>query len=355
MRIVTAESLGALTSEQKGFISSVRVLESNADLTGIQLKRAVAEMFPPAVLFGKEICDLPAVHIELRDFLDSRGANLQQHSSHRVINTLAHGLYEETEDTQAAMEMARAIIAAGRRPRTDLNNQPASQSSAPYRTTETLGTHASVGKPAHNIAMRPKERDKKFSGDLGESWMEFVDEYSQISRGYNLNPSQKLQYLDNLLNGDAKRYYLDKVDGYASSFQQAVSMLENEYNSPVRQTRVKNYLNSLRVSSYITQGVESSAALSKIYNSVIKLSRQAPRSHQGDAHKVEFLRNAVVGMPWSNEPLSRVATHNLTFQQLYAELEAALQLDKEAALANLQDTGEQRRRSPVPENTTGVL
>ena len=48
-------------------MSSVRILESNADLTGIQLRRAVAEMFPPAVLFGKEICDLEAVHIELRD------------------------------------------------------------------------------------------------------------------------------------------------------------------------------------------------------------------------------------------------------------------------------------------------
>ena len=156
--------------------------------------------------------------------------------------------------------------------------------------------------------------------------MEFVDEYFQISRGYNLGPFQKLQYLQNVLHGDAKRFYLDKVDGYATAFQQAVAMLEYEYNSPVRQTRVKNYLNSLRLSSYISQGVEASAALSKIYKSVIKLSKQAPRSHQGDAHKFEFLRNAVVGMPWSNEPLSQVATHNLTFQQLYAELEAALHL-----------------------------
>lgn len=154
MRIVAAESLGALTSEQKEFINSVRVLESNTDLTGIQPKRSVAEMFPPAALVGKETRDLPAVHIELCDFLDSRGANLQQPSSHLVIDTFAHGLYEEAEDTQAAVEMARAIIAAGRRLRTHLNNQPVSQSSAPSRTTETPGTHASVGKLSHNISMR---------------------------------------------------------------------------------------------------------------------------------------------------------------------------------------------------------
>ena len=93
--------------------------------------------------------------------------------------------------------------------------------------------------------------------------------YSQISGDYNLNPSQKLQYLYNLLHSDAKRYYLDKVDGYGTSFQQAVSMPEEEYNSPVRRTRVKKYLNLLRVSSFISQGMETSVAHSKIYKSVV--------------------------------------------------------------------------------------
>ena len=79
IRFVTAESLGALPSEQKGFISSVRILESNANLTGIQLKRLVAEMFPPAALFGKDICDFPGVQIGLRDVVDFHGTNLQQH------------------------------------------------------------------------------------------------------------------------------------------------------------------------------------------------------------------------------------------------------------------------------------
>lgn len=53
--------------------------------------------------------------------------------------------------------------------------------------------------------MRLKQRENKFSGDLGEAWMEFVDEYLQISRDYSLTPVQKLQYLHNLLRGDAKK------------------------------------------------------------------------------------------------------------------------------------------------------
>lgn len=94
-------------------------------------------------------------------------------------------------------------------------------------------------------------------------------------------PSQKLQYLHNLLQGDAKRYYFDKIDRYATSFLQAIQMLEREYNSPARQNRVENYLNSLRVTTFVAQRIEISEALAKVYTSMIKLSRQAPRSHQG--------------------------------------------------------------------------
>ena len=132
-------------------------------------------------------------------------------------------------------------------------------------------------------------------------------------------------------------------------------MLESEYNSAVRQTRVKNYLNTLRVTSFVAQGTEMSAALAKVYNSIIQLSRQAPRSHQGDAHKVEFHRNAVVGTPWSSEPLSRVATHNLTFQHLYGELEAGLQLDKESKLAISWDRAQLGQRAPSSDDNAGIM
>lgn len=43
---------------------------------------------------------------------------------------------------------------------------------------------------AHNDAMRLKEKEKKFSGDIGEFWYEFVDEYQKISRDYKLSQSQ---------------------------------------------------------------------------------------------------------------------------------------------------------------------
>lgn len=115
MSAVTPDTLGVLTSAQKGCITSIRILGADENMTGAHLKRTAADMFSPAALFSKDICDLPAAHNELRDFLDKRGANMQTHTTRRIIMTLAHNLYEEPEDTQAAIDIAKSIIAAGRK------------------------------------------------------------------------------------------------------------------------------------------------------------------------------------------------------------------------------------------------
>lgn len=107
--------------------------------------------------------------------------------------------------------------------------------------------------------------------------MQFADEYLQIYKDYNLSGLQRLQSLHNVLHGDAKIYYLDKIDGFATSFQQATKMLEEEYNYAVRKTRVKKYLKLLRVTTFLANGMEMPAAIAKIYKIIIKLSRQAPR------------------------------------------------------------------------------
>lgn len=90
-------------------------------------------------------------------------------------------------------------------------------------------------------------------------------------------------------------------------------MIDKEYNFSVRQIRVKNYLSSLWVSAVVSEVLKVSTALAKVYKLVLKLSRQVQSSHPGDAHCIEFLRHAVIGNIWSQEPLSRVATNQLTF------------------------------------------
>ncbi len=100
---------------------------------------------------------------------------------------------------------------------------------------------------------------------LGTSakWMEYVAKYQQVARDYNLTSTQKLQSLHSLLRGDAKRFFLDRVDNYVSNFTQAVEMISKEDNSVVRQNRVKNYLIGVRFNKCVTDGLNESEALEK--------------------------------------------------------------------------------------------
>ena len=347
-----ALDMSSLTEEQSGFITSVRLFETEIrqkSLSGSDVRREFADMFPPASLFSAALLHIPSVHRSVRDFLDANGANMSPHISRRVINTLAVNVYEEAEDRSAAFEMAKDIISRGRKRAQVPPEEP------PQRGQSSSHSSPSIDKVAHNVAMRFKDFAMKFHGNVGECWQEYVDEYRQVARDYGLNQKQKLDYLHNLLSGDAKRFYLDVVDGYASGFQQAVDMVEGEYNSIVRQTRVKNYLNTLRLSQYESEGIETPASLERVYKTITKLARQVPRAFRGEEHKVDFLRKAVVGNSWANEPLSRIAPHNVGFQQLYGELESALNLSRESKLAVMQDTLTKRLNKVQEDDLPGIL
>ena len=130
------------------------------------------------------------------------------------------------------------------------------------------------------------------------------------------------------------------------TFNHAVDLIGREYNSTVRQNRVKNVLSTLRLQDQLDETGDAGEALTKVYKIITKLAPQVPMSHRGGAHKIEFLRNAVIGCEWATEPLSRISTHGLTFQQLYGELEAAHQMSKEARLAILRDNVRSRSLKP---------
>lgn len=57
--------LDMLSTEQKGFLPSIRLFTHEARdgaLGGEQVKAAVAEMFPPAVIFGSDLVASPYAH-----------------------------------------------------------------------------------------------------------------------------------------------------------------------------------------------------------------------------------------------------------------------------------------------------
>lgn len=127
--------------------------------------------------------------------------------------------------------------------------------------------------------MRLKDAEKKFIGDLGECWSEFVDQYTGVGNEYNPTPQVRLLHFLNILGKDAQRFYLGHVRDYATTFEQTVNKIELEYIAPVRQKRVKNYLSNPRASHLVSKGTEVSTALAKFHRQITNLSRQVQQSH----------------------------------------------------------------------------
>lgn len=57
---------------------------------------------------------------------------------------------------------------------------------------------------AHNVVLRLENNDQEFNTDLGERWLEYVDQYNQIARDYKLSSLQKLKHLQNILCKDTQ-------------------------------------------------------------------------------------------------------------------------------------------------------
>ena len=222
--------LDYLSDEQAGFMMSVQLLEQEIlgkSLGSSEVKPCFADLFPSARLFSSGIQQLPSIYRYVRDFLDKHGANMTRHNSHRDIMTITINLYEEAEDRTAAVDIAKDVISEGRKKpsRTDENCRATVE-------TSTGGGH-SIDRLANNVAMRFEDTSLKFHVNIGECWQEYVDEYQQVARDHKLSQQQKLDYLHNLLFGDAKRFYLDVVQSNSISsisFQDSQLVgLQNDY------------------------------------------------------------------------------------------------------------------------------
>lgn len=159
-----------------GMIMSIRILDvriAASAMTGAQVIEEVAEMFPPADLFGPDIRAYPIVYNSLREWLASKGASLPRHRSGREIMQLSN-LYADAEMKTAAEELATRIYNAGKRVAPD-ESEHATSAESRHAGGDTFAPH----KIAHQMSMRFKDKATKFSGELGECWMDFVAEYQQ--------------------------------------------------------------------------------------------------------------------------------------------------------------------------------
>lgn len=82
----------------------------------------------------------------------------------------------------------------------------------------------------HSDVVQLKDTKNIFDGHLGNCWSKYVDSHQEIAKDYYLLRDKKVQYLHNILSKNALRFYLDAVRSYVTTYQQAVAMIDREYN-----------------------------------------------------------------------------------------------------------------------------
>lgn len=88
---------------------------------------------------------------------------------------------------------------------------------------------------------------------------------------------------------------------------------------------------------------------------IIPTSKTVPRAFGGDAHRANFLRSAVIGYPCAMQPLSRMDTNDVSLQDLYGELHAALSSQTDSANAVALDMASSSSRDLEGDPDASVL
>jgi len=139
------------------------------------------------------------------------------------------------------------------------------------------------------MAIRFKSTEK-FSGKLGESITEHINNYLEVANEYGLDHGEKFLFFYHIFDGEAKRFYRIKVLVIVDDFASACQMMQEEFNNITRQNRVRKYLQSLRLNSIIkSRNCSIAEALEELRETITRYSPQGPMTHRSEEDKVDYL------------------------------------------------------------------
>lgn len=178
----------------------------------------------------------------------------------------------------------------------------------------------------HQIRGNYKTPECNFSGEeIGENWPATCLQYKTDAAIYSLTPEQTLTFASVILRGDALQYCLEHVRDRASSCQEFKQLIQDRFNNPGMQERLKTYIQSLRFDLFTKIGTSPNDALIKLVSVVKQNYAKTPKSWKCEDNKIEVLENAVSGMTWARSPIDRLHVDLKTFEGFYAALANSLQ------------------------------
>ena len=118
-------------------------------------------------------------------------------------------------------------------------------------------------------------------------------------------------------------------------FYQIVNVVRRHFNSDTRKQQLQFEIDSLFFFPFIRKHsiTDPSVGLTRIMNHINALAPQLSAGLGDDNHKSRYLRRAVMGLDWAQQPIAQIASSRYTFIQLLTALQESLQLQEDLSHA----------------------
>lgn len=149
---------------------AVMFIHSTGAAAGDNLLLITSESILPSMTFNKATAAFSFIWTELRIFLVSRVVALKVHQQHCTIYTVAYTIFTDPDENKTSLELCNRIFSGTvYQNSTDVSHIPGDNEAS------VRSQHHSEKKTAHNMAIRLKNCESKFSGDLFLYWQDYKD------------------------------------------------------------------------------------------------------------------------------------------------------------------------------------
>ena len=265
-------------------------------LSKAEVIAGLKEALPAEILFHNDVINGPTILFKiLRDYLLLQDFTYTPYPNQiRISWGIANSFFDDRDDKELAIARLNSLRGNPRPP-----HPTPSPSPSPNNIEEK------ERKLAHNISQRFKNVDDRFQGKSGEDIEEYFKNYETAIIDYKIDDTLKLQYLHNLFDDEAKRFYRDNVYQTSATYGEAKMKMVAQYNNVTTQNRMRQYLQNLKLSSVMEkENCDVTAGLENLRTQINKFTPLGPPNYRFDESKVEYMYEAVVGHSWAASALT---------------------------------------------------
>ena len=179
-----------------------------------------------------------------------------------------------------------------------------------------------------------KNDKNKFGGKREDNFEAKLRDYNKICDNNIFYAEQsdriRLRYFYALFTGDAKQFYFNNVDHVAMTYNEAVTLMKQEYLNDTTRERCHADLDNMNLAEVMSsQKCSVPNALSYMRDTIVTLNNLGPEDRKTETHRRDYMVNAMKGHAWATNTLSMCKTHRWDLNQLYQQLDADWQLSQE--------------------------